>query len=104
MEGIIKVTPEVLLSTSQEFSSQGSQIGALTTQMMELINGLPSSWVGEAGEAYVAKFSGLEDDIQRIINMINEHVSDLETMAQNYMSTEQQISEMASSLSSDVII
>lgn len=104
MEGIIKVTPEVLLSTSQEFQSQGSQIGALTTQMMELINGLPSSWVGEAGETYVSKFSGLEDDIQRILNMINEHVGDLETMAQNYMTTEQQISEMTASLSSDVII
>ena len=104
MEGIIKVTPEVLISTSTEFSSQGSQIGALTTQMMELINSLPGSWVGEAGAAYVAKFAGLEDDIQRILNMISEHVEDLNTMAQTYITTEQQVSEMAQSLSSDVIV
>lgn len=104
MEGTIKVTPEVLISTSNEFSSQGSQISALTTQMMDLVNSLPGSWVGEAGSAYVSKFAGLSDDIQRITNMVNEHSEDLNLMAQNYMTTEQQIGDMAQSLSSDVIV
>ena len=70
MDGIIKVTPEVLINTASEFSTQGTQISSLTTQMMDLINSLPGSWVGDAGTAYVSKFSGLSDDIQRITNMI----------------------------------
>lgn len=104
MEGIIKVTPDVLISTSNEFSTEGTQIGSLTTQMMDLINALPSTWVGEAGSAFVSKFSGLSDDIERMINMINEHVEDLNEMAQTYMTTEQQIEDMTQSLSSDVIV
>ncbi len=104
MENIIKVQPEVLLSTAGEFNTQGGQINALTTQMMELVNALPSTWVGEAGAAFVTKFSGLSDDIQRITNMINEHVSDLEEMAQNYTATEQQVEELTQALSSDVIV
>lgn len=104
MEGIIKVTPEMLLNTSSELSSEGSQIGTLTSEMMDLINSLPGTWIGEAGAAYVSKFNGLQDDIQRILNMINEHVEDLSTMAQTYITTEGQIAEMAQSLSSDVIV
>ncbi|MBR2675255.1 MAG: WXG100 family type VII secretion target [Mogibacterium sp.] len=104
MEGIIKVTPEILMNTASEFRSEGTQIGNLTSEMMDLINGLPSTWVGEAGAAYVSKFNGLRDDIQRMLNMISEHVEDLNTMAQTYMSTEQQITETTQSLSSDVIV
>lgn len=104
MENIIKVTPDVLINTSNELSTQGSQINALTTQMMELVNALPSSWTGDAGNAYVSRFSGLSDDIERITNMINEHVEDLNTMAQNYITTEQQIGDMAQTLSADVIV
>lgn len=104
MENIIKVTPEVLLSTSNEFGTQGSQIGALTTQMLDLVNGLPSSWVGEAGSAYIAKFAGLSDDMTRITNMVTEHAEDLAEMAQTYITTEQQIGDLTQSLSSDVIV
>lgn len=104
MENIIKVTPDVLINTSNEFSTQGSQIGSLTTQMMDLINGLPSSWVGEAGSTYVSRFAGLSDDMSRITNMITEHAEDLVEMAQNYITTEQQIGDMAQSLASDVIV
>lgn len=104
MEGIIKVTPEVLMSTAQEFEAEGTQIGGLTTQMMELVTGISGTWIGEASEAYMAKFSGLEDDIQRILNMVREHSEDLETMAQTYMTTESQAAEMAQSLASDVIV
>ena len=104
MDGIIKVTPEVLINTASEFSTQGTQISSLTTQMMDLINSLPGSWVGDAGTAYVSKFSGLSDDSQRITNMINEHVEDLNEMAQTYITTEAQIEEMTQSLSADVIV
>ena len=58
----------------------------------------------DAGTAYVSKFSGLSDDIQRITNMINEHVEDLNEMAQTYITTEAQIEEMTQSLSADVIV
>lgn len=104
MDNMIKVTPDVLISTSNEFSTQGSQIGALTTQMLDLVNSLPGTWVGEAGSAYVAKFAGLSDDMTRITNMVTEHAEDLIEMAQTYITTEQQIGDMTQSLSSDVIV
>lgn len=104
MEGIIKVSPQLLTGTASEFSSQGAAVNSLTGEMMSLITGLSSVWEGDAASAYITKFKGLEDDIQRMIRMIQEHSTDLEEMAQIYTSADVENMEEANALSSDVII
>jgi len=42
MEGIIRVSPEALISTAGEFSNQGSTINTLTGEMMQLVHVLNS--------------------------------------------------------------
>ena len=103
MEGIIRVSPEQLISTAGEFSNQGSSISALTGEMMQLVTGLSSVWEGEAATAYMTKFKGLEDDIQRMIRMVQEHASDLEEMASVYTQSDKTGADEASGLPSDVI-
>lgn len=104
MEGIIKVSPQLLTSTASEFGNQGSVIGNLTGEMLNLITGMASTWEGEAATAYVTKFRGLEDDIQRMIRMVQEHSSDLQEMAQIYSEADMANTEEANSLSADVIV
>lgn len=104
MEGIIKVSPELLTSTASEFASEGSAVSNLTGEMMSLITGLTSVWEGEAATAYITRFKGLEDDIQKMVRMIQEHSNDLEEMARIYAETDAQNAEEASALSSDVIV
>lgn len=103
MQGIINVTPEQLISTSSEFSAQGNIIQQLTTEMVNTVTSLSSVWEGESARLYIQKFTGLQDDIQRMLNMVREHVADLQEMAQNYMNAENQNLEDFGSLSSDVI-
>ena len=103
MEGILKVNPEELIAAAGEFSTQGSNILNLTQEMMEVVTGLSASWEGEAGTAYVTKFQGLEDDIQKLVAMVNEHASDLEVMAETYRQGENANQETISTLSSDII-
>ncbi|GAA0793298.1 hypothetical protein GCM10008910_08030 [Faecalicatena orotica] len=104
MEGIIKVSPQLLTNTASEFSSQGTAVNSLTGEMMNLITGMSSTWEGDAAAAYINKFKGLEDDIQRMVRMIQEHSSDLEEMAQVYAQSDSANADEANSLSSDVII
>ena len=104
MEGIIKVSPQLLTSTASEFGSQGSAINNLTGEMMNLITGMASTWEGDAATAYITKFRGLEDDIQRMVRMVQEHSSDLQEMAQIYTDADMANAEEASGLSSDVIV
>lgn len=104
MEGNLKVTPEQLESASNEFSAKGTTVGNLTTQMMELVTGLAGVWEGEAATAFMNKFRELEDDIQKIIRMIQEHATDLTEMAKVYRDAETAGQDEINSLPGDVIV
>ncbi len=104
MEGTLRVTPEQLESAASEFSSKATTVGNLTTQMTELVTGLSSAWEGEAATAYTTKFTQLEDDIQKMIRMVQEHSEDLTEMAQVYREAETANTEEAEALAGDVIV
>lgn len=104
MNGILRVEPQQLISTASEFSNQGSTISNLTSQMVSLVTGLSSAWEGDAATMYINKFKGLEDDIQRMIAMVNEHASDLEEMASIYLEADAVNADLANGLVSDVIV
>lgn len=104
MTGILKVTPEQLVSTANEFQSIGNTVQSLTSEMTNTVTGLSNIWEGEAATAYVAKFNGLQDDIQRLHAMITEHVNDLTEMANVYGNAEKSDIDEIATLSSDVII
>lgn len=103
MNGTIKVSPEKLISTASEFSNSGSTINGLTNQMSTIVSSLSSSWEGEASTTYISKFKQLDDDINTLNKMIQEHVSDLQQMAGIYKNAEQSNADDSASLASDVI-
>ena len=106
MDGTIKVSTQELRSASSQFSSYGSEIQNLTSQMLSLISGITGAvWSGEAASAYQSKFAGLEADISKINKMIQEHVTDfaLNTMADEYDRAEQQAQQEASALKNNII-
>ena len=104
MEGIIKVSPQLLTTTATGFNDQASTLSGLTGEMMSLITGLASAWEGDAATVYINKFKGLEDDIQRMIRMVQEHSTDLEEMARIYTEADTANADEANSLASDVIV
>lgn len=103
MDGIIKVDPQKLISTANEFNSTGGQVKRLTDQMVSTIDSLKSAWEGEAATTYNTKFHGLQDDMDRMYRMIQEHVKDLNEMAQQYITAEKTNIDTGSSLSDNVI-
>jgi len=104
MEGMIKVSPDVLNRTASEFADEGTQLNNLTNQMLEIVQSMTSTWQGEASNAFITKFRGLEPDMQRMFRMVQEHSRDLQEMAAAYANAEQQNAEIASGLSSEVIV
>lgn len=105
MAGILRVTPEKLQSTAASFESTGSTIMNLTQQMTSIVTGLSGQiWSGEAATSYVNKFNGLQDDMERIHKMVQEHSKDLQEVAQQFITAENANKDLANSLSSDVIV
>lgn len=103
MDGFLKVDPQKLISTADEFNTTGGQVKGLTDQMITIIDSLKSAWEGEAATTYNTKFHALQDDMDKMYRMIQEHVKDLNEMAQQYMSAENANIDTGSSLADDVI-
>lgn len=104
MTGTLKVEPAKLKSTANQFNQTGNQIRSLTQSMTQTVGQMTGRvWSGDAARAYTTKFNKLQDDIQRMIKMINEHVQDLNQMAQNLIEAENKNQQAANSLKGDVI-
>lgn len=103
MDGIIKVDPQKLISTAEEFNGTGSQVKTLTDNMVSIIDSLKSVWEGEAATTYNTKFHQLQDDMDKMYRMIQEHVKDLNEMAQNFIQAENANIDTGNSLAGDVI-
>ena len=105
MEGKLRVTPERLIQSAEVFGNKATGIASVTTEMTNLVTGLAtSSWQGEAATTFIGRFRQLDDDIQKLIGMVNEHSKDLAEMAGNYKAAESQNEDTASSLDIDVIL
>lgn len=105
MNGIIKVETSKLTRTANQFNATGNNIKSITSNMTSIVNSLSGViWQGNASMAYKKKFNDLQDDINRIVKMINEHVEDLNQMAREYDAAEARNISVANSLSGDVIV
>ena len=104
MNGMIKVTPERLITTANDFSTQSAKLNDTTDSMLDLARSLSCFWQGEASQAFTNKFAQLQDDMCRMYRMIQEHAHDLEQMAENYREAEERNEAEVQDLSADVII
>lgn len=103
MTGTIRVTPEKLISTAQSFSSTAGSVQNLTSQMLATVDSLNSTWAGEGATAYYNKAHSLQESINKMIRMINEHSTDLQAMAQVFQEAEKKAQETAATLQPDAI-
>lgn len=104
MNGTLKVTPTQLQQTASSFQSTGNTVRTTTEQMMAIVKSLASVWEGDAATTFINKFNELQDDIERINAMINDHVTDLEEMANNYIQAETTNTDAPSGLNGNVIV
>lgn len=104
MDGRIMVTTELLRSTATEFEGAMAQISSITANMVDTANGLNAKWQGEAANAYINKFSMLQDDIQKLADMVNDHVVNLNQMATNHESAETKNEDAPTALAGDILV
>lgn len=104
MTGNLKVTPEKMISMSTQFGQSDAKVNNLTTQMMNIVGQLNSTWSGEAATGYYDKLKGLDGDMQKLHRMIQEHTSDLNEMAKTYQQAEKDNLQTANSLKTNEIV
>lgn len=101
---VLNVNAQDLINTADMFEQSGTTVSQLTTEMLSLVTGLSSVWEGDVAQMYISKFTALDDDIERMVGMITEHVADLYSMAFNYLDAESEGMSAVEILSTDVIV
>ena len=99
----IRVTPSELRSKADELEQLNRQFQQEVTSMVGYEQELSGMWEGEAQKAYATRFKALDGDMAQIQMKINEHVTDLNEMAQTYKQAESANTQNISGLSSDYI-
>lgn len=98
MDAKLLVTPEQLSQTASAFGTSATQVKALHDSMIQKVNNLSNVWIGAAADTYRSKFSALQKSMDKINQMITEHVTDLNSMADEYSAAETAATSLADEL------
>lgn len=104
MNATLRVTPEKLISTSNQFQQSDNTVQNQTRSMMDIVNQLNPSWAGEAATTYYNKLKALDGDMQKLHRMIQEHTQDLQEIAKTYQDAEKANQQTASALKTNEIV
>lgn len=98
METKLLVTPEQLRAAASTFRTEAGTVKAQHDAMLSKVRSLSGVWSGDAATSFTTKFLALEKSMNTINRMINEHVNDLNVIADEYTSSESQATAIAEEL------
>lgn len=99
-----KVKTEVLHQKSSSINSKIKKVKNKFDEMERLVNSIKTYWEGEASKSNQKYYEGFKDEILEILARLEEHVTDLESMAGVYETTEQEVKSIIEELPKDIIV
>jgi WXG100 family type VII secretion target len=102
MNAELKVDPQVVLSKSGDMKTIRSSLSNVMQSIEDKIHSLTNVWESDASTAYQSQFSKIHKDIEAMLKIVDEYTSDLDEIANNYIQTEQQITQEVTALPGDV--
>jgi len=100
----IKVEPEVLKAKAEVVQAKMNEMKKAFDEIENTLRKTQNYWIGEAGDAHREMFYKTKDERDEIFKRFQEDVTDLNTMAAQYIATENEVKQITEELPSDVII
>lgn len=101
---VLRVTPETLEKKADEFTSIINEIKGHFDQIGAVSTRTRGYWLGEAGDKDRAGYASYKDDINYIIRRLQEHPTDLLSMAGIYREAERDATSKNAALKTDQIV
>lgn len=86
---IIQITPEVLNSKATEVRSLKAQHDDTMAKLRSLVHSLNETWKGEAQDAFVANFEGMQPSFTSFSEMLEGYAKLMDTAARELQNTDQ---------------
>lgn len=91
MSGIIRVTPAELISMSNRYSSESSQVGEQVSRLDTMIRELESMWEGESSRAFSEQYQSLRPSFIQMQQLLEDISTQLNSTAKALEDADQQI-------------
>ena len=101
MDKFLKVQHGALAAKAGELSNEKTAIIGHMDQAKSDINSLASVWISPAASEYQGRFKQIYDDIENMLAIITEYVSDLNELDPLYRSAEDRARSVAEGLPTD---
>ena len=101
---VLRVTPEALEKKAEEFTGIVNEIKARFDQIEAVSARTKGYWQGEAGDKDRAGYESYKDDISNVIRRLQEHPTDLLSMAGIYREAETDVVSKNAALKVDQIV
>lgn len=99
----IKVEPTAMKQEAEQIRGIISKLQNEYSGLCAVVNASSGYWEGDAANAYRTYIKKLDDNMQTVLKRLSEHPDDLLKMAGLYDEAEVKATEVAASLSSNVI-
>lgn len=105
MENIrIKVSPQALHAGASDVEKTVTNIRNRFSNIEAAVNRSSGYWQGDAANAHRAAYQEMKGTVDEILVRLEEHATDLKSMAQVYLGVEEEAAGKSGDLPSDVIL
>lgn len=101
---VLRVTPEVLERKADEFTNIVHDLKAHFDKIESIVAKTRGYWQGEAGDQDRAGYASYKDDITFLLHRLQEHPTDLLSMAGIYREAERDVTSINAKLKTDQIV
>lgn len=99
----IVVTPENLTAQAGDVSNKISTLKGLFDSMKSNVEKTAGYWIGDGGDAHRKLYESQQSKIEEVLSLLTERVSELNQMASNYLSNEDNTTGISTALPTNVI-
>ena len=100
----LRVDPNVLSAKADEMDGQKSTIIQVMDQAKTELTSLTGTWKSEASDEFQNRFKQIYDDIDNMLAIASEHISDIKEAAQIYTQAESAAKNAAEGLPTDGVV
>ncbi len=88
---MIQITPDILMSKASEVRNLKSTHDDTMNRLKSLVHDLNSVWKGEAQDAFLASFDGMQSKFTEFSEMLEGYAKLMDTAARELQTTDQQL-------------
>ena len=89
----IRVSPEMLRSSSQSLTTMESRFATLMQQIKSDMSAMKNNWEGQAADSFISRFNQLERNFATYSRVMKEYAKFLSDSAQQYEATDSKVKQ-----------